>query len=72
MISLIRRSTWPLFWCLSVQSQAVLMQFQYDQYGQNIDIPPLPKETHIETIIEPDEELSRMARQAPRHQKRVT
>jgi len=30
---------WILFWCLPVKSQALLMEYQYNNYGYKIDIP---------------------------------
>jgi len=30
---------WTLFWCLSAKSQALLMEYQYSNYGYNISIP---------------------------------
>ena len=34
----------PLFWCLSARSQALLMQYNWDNFGIRLEIPPLPEE----------------------------
>lgn len=64
------RETWPLWWHLEPAAQALLMQFQWDNYKYHIEIPPLPG-SKIDTEIESPEEIDSLMRQAPRHQKRV-
>jgi len=60
-----------LFWNLSVETQAKLIQYQWDNFGSRINIPPEPKDIYIETSIEPLEELEQIMKQAPEHQRRV-
>ena len=62
---------WPLFWCLSVSDQAKLIQWQFDTYGFRLQIPPMPDFAHIDTEIESPEEIARIIKRPPRHQKRV-
>lgn len=65
------RTTWSLFWCISAQSQAKLMQYHWDNYGFRLEIPSLPGDFHYDTELEPLEELERLMRQKPHHPKRV-
>ena len=65
------RTTWPLFWCLSVESHAALMKFQLDKYGQHLVIPPLPKDVRIDTKLKSLEEIDRLMRRKPRYPKGV-
>jgi len=56
----------PLFWCLTAQAQAKLMQYQYDTYGYKLTIPGPPKAMYGEHYeIEPLEDIDRLMRQAP-------
>ena len=50
---------WPLFWCLSAESQAKLMQLYYDENGERLNIPREPSEI-IDTEIEDIEEISKI------------
>lgn len=63
------RTMWPLFWCLSPQDQAKLMQYQWDNFGFRLVIPPLPSDIDIDTEIESPEEIDRLIRQKPRYLK---
>lgn len=65
------KSEWPLWWCLEPATQALLMKFQWDEYGYRLTIPPMLSHGHIDTDIESPEEIARIVKQPPRHQKRV-
>ena len=54
-----------LFWKLSPETQAALMQYQWDQYGEKLNIPPEPKEPVHEIPIHVDEDIDKFMRQAP-------
>ena len=60
---------WPIFHCLSAQSQALLMQFQYDNFGVSLDIPPVPEDVHIEPNIESLEEIDKIIREPTKGRK---
>lgn len=68
------RKTWPLFWCLKPEAQALIMRFQRDAHGQTLEIPAPPETAnsawHI-VLSENLEEIDRLMRQPPKHQKRV-
>ena len=59
--------TWPLFWCLSPESQALLMNYQYDTYETKMDIPP-DRVDGVQVKTSPDipEEFDRVMRKKPR------
>ena len=61
-----------LFWLLSPANKAKLMQFQYDEYGDHLNIPNEPKQEplEIDTDME-DSELARFMSEAPSHQRKV-
>jgi len=65
------RSKWPLFWSLEPAAQAKLIQYQWDNYNENIAIPApleIPQEDWpIE--MESLEEIDRLMRQKPRRPK---
>jgi len=58
---------WPLFWCLSAEAQALLMKFQFDNYGFRLEIPPLPEEGYKETKLESLEEINKLKRIGARY-----
>ena len=62
---MIKEINWPIFWCLEPGAQALLMQFQWNEYGYRLEVPRLPKDTHIDTEIESPEEIGKIMRQAP-------
>ena len=65
---------WPLFWCLESNCQAKLMQWQWDNYGQKIEIPAPPRTSKAAwqaVQVENSDEIDRLIRKPPRHQKRV-
>ena len=66
-----RQYKWPLFYCISVEEQALLMQFQWDEYGFRLTIPPAPSHGRIDTEIESPEEIERIMKQPPKHKKRA-
>ncbi len=39
-----------LFWSLKPETQAALMQWQYDNYGEKMDIPTPPMTNIIMTV----------------------
>lgn len=39
--------TWPLWWCIPVEAQRDLMEFQYDNYGYYMERPPAADERSI-------------------------
>lgn len=58
----------PVFWCLSAKSQAALMQFQYDEHGERLDIPTPPQTsrgTWLTVVGETSEEIDKIMRQPP-------
>ena len=65
---------WPLFWCLKAEQQAKLMQFYYDKYGEILNIPK-PTQTSNgvwqSVQLENLEEIERIMKRPPKHQKRV-
>ena len=61
---LLKVSLIPLFWRLTPENQVKLMQFYWDNFGLRLEIPPEPKDTHIETILEPPEEIDKIMRQS--------
>lgn len=61
--------TWPLFWCLTPECQAALMQYQWDTYGYRLVIPALP---HFEVTYPSLDEIDKTMRQKPHGMKRVT
>ncbi len=65
---------WPLFWCLEPKAQAVLMIFQLETYGMKLEIPTPPqtsKGAWLNVQIENSEEIDKLMRQAPKHQRQV-
>lgn len=58
----------PLFWCISVKSQAALMQYQHEVYG-TVLVPPTPPLTSeavwATTWHESVEEIDRLMRMPP-------
>lgn len=62
---------WPLFWCLSAETQAKLMQYQWDNYGLPLEIPKQASDTHVAPVLESPEEIDRLMRQRPRRPRRV-
>ncbi len=59
-------NTCPLFWRLSVENQALLMQYQWDEFGTKIDIPPLPKQIEPKIVVDEDtKEIDKLMRQKP-------
>ena len=62
---------WPLWWHLEPEAQALLMEYQWDNWGLRLDTPPLVGETYVVTFLKSPEEIDRLMRQPPRHQKRA-
>ena len=62
--------SWPLFWCLEPETQAALMQYQWDNYELKLDIPT-PHQTSkgvwLNTQLENADEIDRLIRQTRRH-----
>ena len=67
-------SSIPLFWCIDSQTQAQLMQWQFDNYGEVMEVPTPPmtsKGVWLATQTENIEEIDRLMRQAPKSPTRV-
>lgn len=61
------RGTWPLFWCLKPEDQAKLMQFQWDNHGDKLEIPAPGRTSEAAwqaVMLENSEEIDRLMRQA--------
>jgi len=56
---------WPIWWCLEPAVQAALMQFQFDNYGYRLQIPPMLDFSGRDTKPESLEEIDRELRKAP-------
>ena len=64
----------PLFWCLKPDSQAALLQWQFDNYSEILKIPTPPttsKGVWLAVEMESIEEIDKIMRQAPSHMKQV-
>ena len=62
------RSKWPLFWCLEPKAQALLMQYQWDNYELKLAIsapPRTSKGAWFNVQLENSEEIDRLMRQPP-------
>jgi len=55
----------PLFWLISAQSQALLIQYQWDTYGLKLTIPPNP---YIGSLLT---DIDKFMRQKPHHPRKV-
>ena len=66
-----RRTTWPLFWCLKPKCLAKLIQWYWDNYGFLLEIPPPLDGISIDTAFESLEEIDRLMRQKPHYPKGV-
>ena len=59
---------WSLFWCLKPEKQAALIRYQFDNYGEKLEIPtpPMTSKGVWQTVqLENLEEIGRLIRQAP-------
>lgn len=66
------RTMWPLFWCLTPECQAKLMQYQWDNYGFRLEIPPPLGASQNKwkiVLLESHEEIDRLMRQRPHYPK---
>jgi len=64
----------PLFWSLKPETQARLLQWQFDNYGEKLGIPTLPmtsKGVWLAVEMESAEEINHLIRQTRRHFKGV-
>ena len=60
-------SDYPLWWLLKVGDKVKLIQYQWENYGTKLDLPPEPNLPVIPHVVEEiDSELERMMRQPPR------
>jgi len=69
-----KRVKYPLWWCLEPAKQAALMQCQWDNYGEKLDLPTPPMTSDgvwLSVEMENAEEIDRLMRQAPSRPKRV-
>ena len=67
------RSQCPIFWLLSAQAQAALMEAHYNDDGTKLNIP-LAQGTSSDwdtSVSESLEDIDKIMREAPRHQRRV-
>jgi len=56
----------PLFWALSPETQAALMVYQWDNYGEKLNIPAPPgTSTGTSVQLENLEEIDQLLRQPP-------
>ena len=62
---------WPIYWCIDPGVQIELWEFQRDNYGDNLQAPPLPKD-FVDTEIESIEEISKIMKMPPHHQRKIT
>ena len=58
-----------IWWCLEPECQKKLKQYQEDVYGFHLQIPQAPNFSNI--YVETLEQIDKLMRQAPQHQKRV-
>ena len=70
------RSQCPIFWLLSAQAQAALMEAHYDADGTYLNIPlgleaTNDWDTSVSENIEELDEIAKIMREAPKHQRRV-
>lgn len=57
-----------LWWCLKPGTQVLLMQFQWDNFGFKVEIPPcLEGIDDIETKLETLEEINRLKKVGARY-----
>ncbi len=58
----------PLFWCLEPKAEAALMQYQWDTYGEKLEIstPPMTSNA-VWSAVEMGnaEEIDKLVRQSP-------
>ncbi len=58
----------PLFWILKPEDQVKLMKYQWDNYGEKLDIPTPPGTSRgvcLAAETENIDEIDRLMRQAP-------
>ena len=64
------RETWPLGECLSGEALEILIQYQWDTWGERLEIidqmEKEEKELEASTVIENTEEISRLMKQTRR------
>lgn len=64
------RVTWPLWQCISPESLAKLILYQWDHYGLKLDLlSGSESDIHVVTTIEPLEEIDHIMRQPPSRSK---
>ena len=64
----------PLFWRLSAEDRAKLMMYQWDTYGELLDLPPAPKTDKSEwkfEIKEGTEEFAKLMKETPKRMRRI-
>ena len=69
-----QRVRYPLWWCLEPAAQAKFMIFQYENYGEKLDIPTPPmtsKGVWLTVEMENTETIDKLMRQTRRHFKGV-
>jgi len=58
----------PLFWELSAKAQAALMEYNWETYGEKMEVPSAPRQEPVTfpIVVEEDiEEIDKLMRQAP-------
>ncbi len=67
------RSQCAIFWLLSAEAQAALMQAHYDEAGERLKEPPAPDTSNNwETrVSETSDEIGKIMSEKPRGQRRV-
>jgi len=62
---------WPLWECISAKALVELAQYQWRNYGTKLDITKGAQDYTGQFFIESLEEIDRLMRQPPKHQKRA-
>ena len=66
------RETWPAWECMPREELAKLMQYQWDEYGYNLELEKkVYKKIEVLDDIESSEELTKIMQQRPRYPKGV-
>ena len=56
----------PIWWCLKPKDRDKLKKYQQEEYGFNLEIPPVPKDKKFNTEWEPLEEIDQLIRKPSR------
>ena len=63
---------YPLWWCLSVATQAFLMRYQWENYGEKLKVvlSPMAPGVSVHARVEPLDEIERIMGKAPHSPRR--